>query len=199
MLYSYTIGNGLIHRQYLELGSEVHIDMFDDRLEIYSPGGMYDGSVVQERDISKIPSKRRNPIIADIFNRLKYMERRGSGFRKIRDDYREQYLYTDAMEPEFYSDRSSFILTLKNLNYVKSSSKKSNKKAAIKSGDKTISAKTQKNYEKILGFMEREKEYKTAEIADLLELQKSHTRKLLNELVDQYGDIKKGVQNRWDI
>lgn len=59
--------NGLIHRQYLELGSEVHIDMFDDRLEIYSPGGMYDGSVVQERDISKIPSKRRNPIIADIF------------------------------------------------------------------------------------------------------------------------------------
>jgi len=176
--------NGLIHRQYLELGSEVHIDMFDDRLEIYSPGGMYDGSVVQERDISRIPSKRRNPIIADIFNRLKYMERRGSGFRKIRDDYREQYLYTDAMEPEFYSDRNSFILTLKNLNYVKSSSRKSDKKAAIKSGDKTISAKTQKNYEKILGFMEREKEYKTAEIAELLELQKSHTRKLLNELVD---------------
>jgi len=176
--------NGLIHRQYLELGSEVHIDIFDDRLEIYSPGGMYDGSVVQERDISRIPSKRRNPIIADIFNRLKYMERRGSGFRKIRDDYREQYLYTDAMEPEFYSDRNSFILTLKNLNYVKISFKKSNKKTAIKNGDKTISAKTQKKYEKILGFMEREKEYKTAEIAELLELQKSHTRKLLNELVD---------------
>ena len=32
--------------------------------------------------------------------------------------------------------------------------------------------------------MEREKEYKTAEIAELLELQKSHTRKLLNELVN---------------
>jgi len=185
--------NGLIHRQYLELGSEVHIDMFDDRLEIYSPGGMYDGSVVQERDISKIPSKRRNPVVADIFNRLKYMERRGSGFRKIRDDYREQYLYIDAMEPEFYSDRNSFILTLKNLNYVKASFKKSDKKTvikngdkktAIKNGDKTISAKTQKNYEKILSFMEREKEYKTAEIAELLKLKKSHTRKLLNELVD---------------
>jgi len=112
------------------------------------------------------------------------MERRGSGFRKIRDDYREQYLYTDAMESEFYSDRNSFVLTLKNLNYVKTSFKKSNKKAAIKNGNKTISAKTQKNYEKILDFMEREKEYKTAEIAELLELQKSHTRKLVNELVD---------------
>ena len=38
------IVNALIHRDYLELGSEVHIDMFDDRMEIYSPGGMLDGA-----------------------------------------------------------------------------------------------------------------------------------------------------------
>uniref|UniRef100_UPI003FF12723 hypothetical protein n=1 Tax=[Lactobacillus] rogosae TaxID=706562 RepID=UPI003FF12723 len=30
--------NALIHRNYMEIGSEVHIDMFDDRIEIYSPG-----------------------------------------------------------------------------------------------------------------------------------------------------------------
>ena len=35
--------NGLIHRDYLVNGSEVHIDIFDDRLVIYSPGGMPDG------------------------------------------------------------------------------------------------------------------------------------------------------------
>ena len=29
--------NGLVHRDYLDMGSEVHIDIFDDRLEIYSP------------------------------------------------------------------------------------------------------------------------------------------------------------------
>lgn len=49
--------NALIHRNYLEVGSEVHIDMFDDRLEIYSPGGMYDGSKVQDCDIMNIPSQ----------------------------------------------------------------------------------------------------------------------------------------------
>ena len=26
-------------------------------------------------------SRRRNPVLADIFSRLKYMERRGSGFK----------------------------------------------------------------------------------------------------------------------
>ena len=31
--------NALIHRDYMITGSEVHIDIFDDRMEIYSPGG----------------------------------------------------------------------------------------------------------------------------------------------------------------
>lgn len=74
--------NALIHRNYLEVGSEVHIDMFDDRIEIYSPGGMYDGTKVQDRNLMQVPSRRRNPIIADIFNRLKYMDRRAVALRK---------------------------------------------------------------------------------------------------------------------
>lgn len=72
--------NALIHRDYLILGSEVHIDIYDDRLTIYSPGGMADGTRIQERDISNISSTRRNPVLADIFGRLGYMERQGSGF-----------------------------------------------------------------------------------------------------------------------
>lgn len=61
--------NALIHRDYTILGSEVHIDIYDDRLTIYSPGGMADGTRVQERDISNISSTRRNPMLADIFGR----------------------------------------------------------------------------------------------------------------------------------
>ena len=60
-------------------GSEVHIDIYDDRMEIYSPGGMPDGSIIQDRDPLTVPSTRRNPVLADIFNRLGYMERKGSG------------------------------------------------------------------------------------------------------------------------
>lgn len=111
------IVNALIHRDYLDMGSEVHIDIYDDRLEIYSPGGMYDGSVVQNLDTDRIPSRRRNPIIADIFNRMNYMERRGSGFKKIKGDYRKEANYKENLEPKFYSDSNSFWVTLFNLNY----------------------------------------------------------------------------------
>lgn len=109
--------NALIHRDYLILGSEVHIDIYDDRLTISSPGGMADGTRIQERDISNISSTRRNPVLADIFGRLGYMERQGSGFKKITEAYHAAYNYRNELEPKFYSDASSFQVTLYNLNY----------------------------------------------------------------------------------
>ena len=111
------IVNALIHRSYTELGSEVHIDMYDDRLEIYSPGGMFGGVSIKDVDILNVPSKRRNPILADIFGRLKYMERRGSGFKKIINAYETQQNYKNTLKPIFNSFNNDFILTLFNLNY----------------------------------------------------------------------------------
>lgn len=75
--YHEVLINGLGHRDYLINGSEVHIDIYDDRMEIYSPGGMPDGSVIQDRDPLTVPSTRRNPVLADVLNRLGYMERKG--------------------------------------------------------------------------------------------------------------------------
>ena len=109
--------NALIHRDYLIVGSEVHIDIYDDHLTITSPGGMADGTRIQERDISNVSSTRRNPALADIFGRLGYMERQGSGFKKITETYRAAHNYRDELEPKFYSDASSFQVTLYNLNY----------------------------------------------------------------------------------
>lgn len=98
-------------------GSEVHIDIYDDRLEIYSPGGMPDGSNIQERDPVTVPSTRRNPVLADVFNRLGYMERKGSGFAKILDNYAFQVNYTEEKKPYFKSDRYQFTVIMPNLNY----------------------------------------------------------------------------------
>ena len=65
----------------------------------------------------KIPSKRRNPVLADIFSRLKYMERRGSGFKKILADYEGQVEFDETKMPVFEADNDDFTLILYNLNY----------------------------------------------------------------------------------
>lgn len=111
------IVNALIHRDYIVLGSEIHINMYDDRVEIQSPGGMYEGRPVQECDIESIGSVRRNPVIADLFHRMKYMERRGSGLKKIINETEKLPGYTKEQKPEFYSTPADFRVVLKNVNY----------------------------------------------------------------------------------
>lgn len=110
--------NALIHRDYSVIGSEVHVDIYDDRLEIYSPGGMYDGTFVQDLNPLNVSSTRRNPIIADVFARMDLMERRGSGLRKIIEAYESEENYKKELKPEFKSTESSFTTILKNLNYA---------------------------------------------------------------------------------
>lgn len=115
--YHEALVNALAHRDYLVNGSEVHIDIYDDRMEIYSPGGMPDGSLIQERDPLSVPSTRRNPVLADVFNRLGYMERKGSGFEKIISGYEFQVNYSEEKKPSFRSDRYQFTVIMPNLNY----------------------------------------------------------------------------------
>ena len=111
------IANAIIHRDYMLMGSEIHIDMYDDRLEIYSPGGMLDGKLIQQLNPLTVPSKRRNPLLADFFSRLGLMERRGSGMKKIIDSYKQYQHLVKCHVPEFISDPSEFHVTLWNLNF----------------------------------------------------------------------------------
>ena len=192
------IVNALIHRDYLELGSEVHIDMFDDRMEIYSPGGMPDSRKVQDLDLRNVSSGRRNPIIADIFNRLKYMDRRGSGFKKILDSYEFQEHYTEEMKPEFRSSNSEFWLILRNLNYIVNnvgnglSVQIANNKMPIKNADKKVPIKTKQQLEKILQYLSEQSECSCKDICMLLDVKERRARQLLQELqekkkVESYG------------
>ena len=112
-----TIANAIIHRDYMQVGSEIHIDMYDNRLEVYSPGGMLDGRQIQMLNPMSIPSKRRNPLLADFFSRLGLMERRGSGMKKIMNAYKQYEHLVSYYEPKFSSNSSEFHVILWNLNY----------------------------------------------------------------------------------
>ena len=167
--------NAIIHRDYAVIGSEIHIDIYDDRIEIYSPGGMFDGSFIQEQNIIEISSLRRNPIIADLFNRIHLMERRGSGLKKIISSYKNAINYTQEKEVEFKSTQKDFKVILKNLNY----------KVAIKSGDKVAIKSQDEQLGKILEYIKKYNNCKTSDIENLLSVKSSRARKLLSILVSE--------------
>ena len=107
--------NALAHRDYLIQGSEVHVDMYDDRMVIYSPGSMPEGRLIQTMNLEDIPSVRRNPVIADIFAQLGYMERKGSGMGKIINPIKALPYFEERMLPSFFSDRAQFTVTFPNM------------------------------------------------------------------------------------
>ena len=97
--------------------SEIHIDIYDDRMEVYSPGGMIDGRLIQQLNPLSVPSKRRNPLLADFFSRLDLMERRGGGMKKILGEYVRFESLKEYRAPEFSSNATEFHVTFWNLNY----------------------------------------------------------------------------------
>lgn len=90
------------------------------------------------------------------------------------------------MEPEFNSDNDSFLLVLKNLNYRKKATIKSNdKKATIKSDDKKATIKTQVSMNKVLEYMSYDKEYVLSEICEVLGLKETRTKEILKYLINE--------------
>ena len=109
--------NHFIHRDYTVMGSEVHLDIYDDRLAITSPGGMYSGQIVQDLPIEDISSDRRNPILADVMAQLDYMEKRGSGLKRICNETKALDGYNEELKPVFKSTTSQFITTMYSMGY----------------------------------------------------------------------------------
>lgn len=177
--YFEALVNALIHRDYLINGSEVHVDIFDDRMEIYSPGGMPDGTVIQDRNIQAIPSMRRNPVIADIFARLGYMERSGSGLGKIRSSYEVSANFETGKEPVFYSDRSQFLVTLCNLNYRDGDMVKDLSENASSTSEINL------RQDQILQTMLSAHKYSLGEVADKVGLKETMAKILLDDLVEK--------------
>ena len=110
-------GGSLFYGVNTVMGGEVHIDIYDDRVELVSPGAMLDGTQIQNRDIYKVPSMRRNPVIADMFTQLDYMEKRGSGLRKMRELTEKLPNFMPGKEPQYQTEAISFYTTFYNLNW----------------------------------------------------------------------------------
>ena len=100
--------NHFIHRDYTVMGGEVHLDIYDDRLTVTSPGGMYNGMLIQDLDIADVSSERRNPILANVMAQLDYMEKRGSGLTRICNETQALDGYKDELKPVFKSTPTQF-------------------------------------------------------------------------------------------
>ncbi|MDC7279124.1 putative DNA binding domain-containing protein [Butyrivibrio fibrisolvens] len=105
------VANALVHRQW-NINANVQISMFDNRIEIVSPGGLPSG-ITKEEYINGRYSLLRNPILADVFLRLNLIEKFGTGIIRIKS------LYSDYIaQPSFVVNEGSIMVTLPTIDSI---------------------------------------------------------------------------------
>ena len=87
------IANALIHRVW-DVDSQIRVSMFDDRIDIVSPGGLPSG-ITEEEYLSGKLSVLRNRNLANVFYRLGFVEIFGTGITRIKQLYAEALIKPD--------------------------------------------------------------------------------------------------------
>ena len=90
------ITNAVMHRDWFFEGSNVFVEIYTDRIEIISPGSLPKGLTPTELGRTSV---RRNALIADLLHRIDFIEKAGTGIRRIREEAKR----LDCPEPEFAS------------------------------------------------------------------------------------------------
>ena len=87
------IANALIYRVW-DVDSQIRVSMFDDRIEIVSPGGLPSG-ITEEEYLSGKLSVLKNRNLANVFYRLGFVEIFGTGITRIKQLYAEALIKPD--------------------------------------------------------------------------------------------------------
>ena len=157
------VANGLIHRVW-DVNANTKIEMHPDKIVVSSPGGLLPG-ISKEQYTKGSFSLLRNPIISNVFYRLKIVEIFATGIKRIND------LYSDSLSKPIYDVMDDAItITLPLINNIQ---------LGI-------------NEEKIISSVSGNREYRREEIEELTGLSRMQVIRSLNEIVNSGLMIKKG-------
>ncbi|MFQ5820112.1 MAG: ATP-binding protein [Candidatus Heimdallarchaeota archaeon] len=107
--YEYPLGavreavvNAICHRDYSRRGADIKFAIFDDRLEVTSPGPL--PPQISLRDLDTGVSELRNRVISRIFNEIGLIEGWGTGIRRIK-----QLLEKRGLKPPEFQEQANFF------------------------------------------------------------------------------------------
>jgi ATP-dependent DNA helicase RecG len=101
--------NAIAHRDY-SVNSGIEIFVFNDRMEVRSPGALLSTIGVPDLQELKGAHESRNPMIARVLREHKYMRELGEGMRRIFEAMEQN----DLEKPQLLSTGSSFSVVLSN-------------------------------------------------------------------------------------
>lgn len=154
--YREALANLIVHRDYSR-AVDARVEIFNDRIEIMSPGGLPIG-ISESEYLSGRISVLRNRIVGDIFYRLQIVEKLATGIRRIKEYYQP---YPE--EPEFYIEENSITVVLPKINQ---------NKERVASDKNNLPAELSENEIRILSLLAENESMTRQQIEEALNLKK---------------------------
>jgi ATP-dependent DNA helicase RecG len=175
--------NAVVHRDYSNDGRDIKVGIYDDIVNIVSPGGF--PSTITQEDILEGRSEIRNKVIARVFKELNYIEQWGSGIRRIKSSCKARGL----KEPEIVEKGDFVDVSLYREVALK-------KVAILKEDGYTNHKNTIINY-----LNENENRISTKEASNILGISDRATRTVLGTMVEMNILIRidKGPQTHYKL
>ena len=200
------IVNAHCHRNYTA-ESCVQVAVYDDRLEVTSPGGLYNGLTFEEA--LQGHSKLRNRAIANVFSQMGLVEAWGTGLQRIRSAAHEYGL----LDPEFIETAEMFRVKMyrkdKGEKFGESSEKfgESSVKFGGKSGkaygdsDENGNRLVSDTQETIIKMIEADNQITSSEMAQNLRLSVRAIEKNIKSLRDRGIIVRHGAARGgyWEV
>ena len=181
------IVNAVAHREYGMEGKYIKVAMFDDRLEIDSPGKLPNIVTV---DNIRTTSFSRNPRIARVMTDFEHVRELNEGVKRIYSDMAEFFL-----DAPIYTEpgKQGVKLILKNNIMMRSTRQKESARDEI---GEEIWNQLDSDEQKMLIFISTRKEVKAEELANLIQKTKRTVNNKINKLIEL--DVIKLNGNKYD-
>jgi len=169
--------NAVVHRDYSNLGRDIKVGIYDDMLDIVSPGGF--PSTLTQEDVLNGRSEIRNRVLARVFKELGYIEQWGSGIKRIITSCIDYGLKRpliiekgDSVEVNIYRGKGKSQKTPEKRRKVPESAGKTPVKKEVAANEKAI-----------LDFLTKYEKITRKDVEELLTIKDRRAREILSEMV----------------
>jgi ATP-dependent DNA helicase RecG len=187
--------NALIHRDYVNRGRDIKVGIYDDIVNIVSPGAF--PNTITKEDIENGRSEARNKVVANIFKELGLIEQWGSGIKRIKNICREYKLKEPSLnEKSDFVDIEFFRPTVEKVS-IKDSLVPQNAamppQNAAMPPQNIFDLTNQEN--RILEYIYTYKTVTSKKVEDILNLKERRVREILSQMIDKQL-IKRYINGR---
>jgi len=179
--------NALIHRDYINKGRDIKVGIYDDIVNIVSPGSF--PNTITAGDIANGRSEARNKVVANIFKELGLIEQWGSGINRIKKICKKNFLQepkieeqNDFVDVEFFRPKTSESERFVSNTVVKPSDTDNYGQLRTIANDYERLAKEE---QEILLYLLDNKTISRKEATTLIGLKNTKTYEILNSLVEK--------------